>query len=94
MESPAFTEEDRCLLLGLDAYEGSLCPGCDHPIELAWHSEMNGWFETDSYVCHSCTSKLEDQSKPTAYSIVRNTMPPDRVAALPAFELGETTSAP
>jgi hypothetical protein len=94
LESPAFTEEDRCLLLALDAYEGSLCPGCDQPIALAWHSELDGWFETDQYVCHACTSRLEDPSKPTAYTLVRNTMPADRLADLPTFVLGETTSSP
>lgn len=87
--SPAYTAEDRALLVGLEIYESDACVGCGHPRSVAWHSDMDGWFETDSYVCHGCTARRTDDQK-AIYTFTRDTYPPDRV--LRPFVLGQTTT--
>jgi hypothetical protein len=93
LESPAFTVEDRCLLLGLEAYEASLCPGpCGMPREVAWHSDMDGWLHPESVVCLACTA-LRDGETEVAYSYLVN----ERTShddPLPPFKMGETTLSP
>lgn len=56
VESPAYTDDDRSLLLALQAYEESLCSGCGQPKQQAWHSELDGWYEAVDFVCHGCTA--------------------------------------
>lgn len=91
--SPAWTPEDRALLMGLELYESSLCR-CGYPRSVAWHSEMDGWFgddgEAEKYVCHAC-SALHGQQ--VAYPLAMNTRPAD-ADPLPPFRLGATTTAP
>lgn len=92
IESPAWTDEDRALLLGLQLYEGSLCQ-CGEPRSLAWHSELEGWYETDRFVCHACTAR--NGGEQVVYVTVRNTYPFEKKKGpLPVFKLGETTSTP
>lgn len=89
MESPAYTETDRALLMAIDTYEASLCGGCGQPLEHAWHSGTEGWWETTSYVCWACTARTGDE---VAHPVTRFTMPPDH--PLDPFELGVTTYSP
>lgn len=97
VQSPPFTDVDQALLLGFAEYEESLCPGCKTPIAEAWHSETDGWWDANQYVCHPCTARAraDDQpgreSKPVAYTFVHSTLPAGRV--LPPFVLGVTTSS-
>ncbi len=91
--SPEWTDEDRCLLIGLAEYEKTLCPGCGLPIESAWHSDMDGWYEATEVVCHACTTR-RPEGQQAAYSIIRDTTTPEARERMPAFELGRTTSEP
>jgi hypothetical protein len=89
VSSPAYTVEDRALLMGLDAYEGSLCR-CGVPITSAWHSEMDGYYEADEAVCHVCSLRAGRQ---VAFSTnLRNTRDPS--LPMPPFVPGETITAP
>lgn len=90
VHGPLYTPEDRALLAGLSAYEDSLCGGCSEPIAVAWHSEMDGWYDGDGFVCHACSAKAGHE---VAYAIVRNTRP-DSKGPMPPFVLGETTDKP
>ncbi|WP_221199509.1 hypothetical protein [Nocardioides soli] len=93
-ESVAYTPEDQALLLGLAAYEHQQQHGgmgscsCGWPIEVAWHSEMDGWFGTLDVVCHVCTARA---GKTVTHTIVRDTRPAGH-PALPPFVLGVTTT--
>lgn len=91
LQSPPYTPEDHALLLGLDLYERSLCR-CGHPREIAWHSDMDGWWEGQDaqVVCYACSAA---HGKEIAYTLsATNTRPADR--PLPPFQLGVTTAAP
>lgn len=92
IEGPAYITEDHALLLGLDMYEKSLCRGCSHPRAVAWHSDMDGWFESFSVKCHACTAMSGDGSKPVLYQYVVDTRP-DPGEPLPPFVLGLTTAS-
>lgn len=90
IQSPAYTVEDRALLTGLGVYEDSLC-NCGIPREIAWHSEMDGWFDNvDHYVCHACTARRGDDKK-AIYVFARHSRDL-RTSPLPPFQLGVTTS--
>lgn len=97
IESPAWTDDDRSLLLGLTTYEASLCPGCGIPKSLAWHFKMEGFYEGHQVVCHACTGRAggrpEDE---VAYSLVEidEAMTPERIAAFPPFDLHSTVTEP
>ena len=91
IHSPPFIAEDVALLSGLELYEQSLCR-CGHPKSVAWHSEMDGWFEADEYVCHACSAGKDGTDK-AVYTVTRNTRPADR-PPLPPFVLGDTTTSP
>lgn len=83
----AWTEEDRALLLARDVYLATLCKGCGHPKETAWHPDNEGWFEvTASFECAACTA-LRREAEPSAppvefYAVtdtrdyVKNPLPP------------------
>ncbi len=88
IESASITPDDHALLEGLESYEATLCR-CGFPREMAWHSDMDGWFEAEEYVCHACTAQAGRQ---VAYTVVRNTRPTDN--SVPAFVLGVTTTRP
>jgi hypothetical protein len=89
IQSPAYTHEDRALLMGLEAYEASLCR-CGVPLEVAWHSEMDGYFEVDEVVCHACTARAGREV--TYTSGLRSTRDPAR--PMPEFVPGKTITAP
>lgn len=89
IQSPPYVVEDQALLTGLDLYEQSLCR-CGHPKAVAWHADMDGWFEEDTYVCHACSVGREPDDK-AIYRHVRSTRPDDR--PLPPFLLGVTTTS-
>lgn len=91
IQSPAYTPEDRALLLGLAQYEAGLCHGCKQPREIAWHAEMDGWYETESFVCHACTARSADGHK-AVYRVALDSRDPS-APALPPFVLGETTTS-
>lgn len=96
VESPDWTDDDRALLLALQMYESSLCPGCGYPIDQAWHTHSDGWWETTSYVCYPCTTQAaadsdDGSADDVTYDITRLTLPPDR--EFPPFELDVTTDS-
>jgi hypothetical protein len=81
--------------MGLEAFEHNaerhdLC-ACGHPREVAWHSEMDGWYEGRGFVCHACTAR--NGGKQVAHWIAVDTRPPGH-PELPPFVLGVTTSEP
>jgi hypothetical protein len=86
--SPPVTPEDHALLEGLELHEGRLCR-CNIPIELAWHSDMEGWFDGPEVVCHACSAL---QGREVTYSRLVNTRPPDDV--VPPFVPGVTVTRP
>lgn len=93
MQSPAYTEDDRALLLALADYEASLCPGCGEPKHEAWHSELDGFYEGDRLVCHACTARRDDD-KQVVYVAIRSTYPVDRLPQLTPLEIGVNTTPP
>ncbi len=92
IHSPAWTPEDRALLLGLEAYEDTLCPGCGIPKDRAWHSEWDGFYEATKVVCHACSAS-KGEGDEVAYAITVDTRPADAPPP-PPFKIGETTSEP
>ncbi len=88
VHSPAYTREDRALLMALESYEASLCR-CGVPVAVAWHSEMDGYPEADQAVCHFCTARAGRQ---VVYATVRNTRDP--AMPMPPFLPGKTVTAP
>lgn len=90
LESPAWTEDDRSLMLALQQDEATLC-ACGEPRDHAWHSELEGWYEVEKFVCHACTASRGDQ---VVYAIARNDYPFDEMPPLRLFELGVTTTPP
>lgn len=88
---PWFTSDDRCLLLGLEAYEATLCPGCGQPQVLAWHSIAQQSWESREAVCHACTTRAGHQ---VAYSRLTTSLNDGDIAGLPPFVWGETTTRP
>lgn len=91
LESPDWTDDDRALLLALTQYEASLCPGCGHPVDTAWHSHADGWWEAEKFICYACTA-ADDGDDKASYTISALTAPADR--DWPVFELGVTTESP
>lgn len=89
--SAAFTDEDRGLLLGLRKWEAGLCTGCHEPREIAWHSDMDGFYDGAKYVCHACTARDGGERK-VIYSIAK-TSRDFEARPLPPFELGVTTTS-
>lgn len=89
VSSPAYTREDRALLMGLEFYEASLC-ACGVPIALAWHSEMDGFYEADETVCHVCSAR---KGRQVVYGTnLRNTR--DMSQPMPPFVPGKTITTP
>lgn len=93
VEAPAFTEDDRALLLALALYEDGGCPGCGQPKEHAWHSELDGWYEATSWVCHGCT-ELEGRQKAYSTLTVRDGIDADWLNRLPPLDIGVNTTPP
>lgn len=87
-----WTEEDRAALLGLEMYEGTLCPGgCGQPRETAWHADAEGEYEAHRFVCHACTARNGRQAVFTALVAAPTA---DRVAKFVPFDLVNTTTEP
>lgn len=75
--------------MGLESYESSLCR-CGLPLEVAWHSEMDGFYDVDEVVCHACSARA---GREVAYtSGLRSTRDPS--TPMPAFVPGKTITAP
>lgn len=89
VHAPPFTREDRALLMALESYESSLCR-CGVPIAVAWHSEMDGYFDVDEVVCHPCSARAGRQIVYTAG--LRSTRNPD--LPMPEYVPGKTITAP
>jgi hypothetical protein len=95
ISSPDYVAEDHALLLGLETYEKSLCSNCGWPRHLAWHSDMDGWFEGHTVKCQACTAMSTDPTKPVLYHFTTDTRPVDESGGhepLSPFVLGLTTS--
>jgi len=85
---PAWTAEDRALMLALQMHEQSLCSGCGEPKGRAWHPDMDGWYEAATYECNAC-SVIQDRR--VSYYEVVDTRPLDDL--LPD-NMGYAVSAP
>lgn len=92
ISGPPYTAEDHALIGGLRAYERTRCPGgCGFAIDVAWHSDMDGWFDdVHEYVCHACTAREGTERKFVSTATSRDFT----VQPLPPFEMGGTTTAP
>lgn len=86
-----WTEEDRAALLGLEMYEGTLCPGCGQPQETCWHADAEGEYEAIKFRCHSCEAKQGRQVVYTALTVVPSA---EKVAKFMPFDLATTTTEP
>lgn len=93
IEAREWTEDDRALLLALAEYESTLCTGCGQPKHLAWHADMEGWFEAHSWVCHACTAQ---QGHEVSYSVplVDKDLSAEKRNAMPEFDLMTTVTGP
>lgn len=95
MTASPWTAGDRALMLAYDAYTATLCPGCGHPIELAWHPDNDGFFDAESATCHACTAMDRaadpDSTKPVKphdHMWATYTRPPDKpLPPLPPTDL-------
>lgn len=75
-----WTDEDRALMLALEVYRSTLCPGCHHPKATAWHPDNEGWFDPEDdeqpTTCWACTStgQLDPDGNriPVQYATVRD----------------------
>lgn len=82
--------------MGLQAHEhrqqqeqrGAGTSPCGWPIDVAWHSEMNGWLEPVTYRCEVCSAMKGEE---VGHKVIRDTRPPGH-PPLPPFRLGETTT--
>lgn len=73
-----WTDEDRALMLALRIHQDSLCPGCGHPKNTAWHHQSIDSFEMDGeFVCWACTAAQhpdkDGQRDPVTYPVVVDT---------------------
>jgi len=60
VQASPWTEEDRVLMMAWRTYKDSLCPGCGHPKETAWHHQSEDSFDHDGdFVCWACTAQKE-----------------------------------
>lgn len=69
---PAWTDDDRALMLALQLYEDGLCSGCGQPKDRAWHPDMDGWYEAYTYECNACSTV---QDRRVAYHSVVDERP-------------------
>lgn len=72
--SPAWTDDDRALMLALEYYEGQLCL-CGHPRHIAWNPDLSGWVEHVEYECAFCS---EAKGERVTYRVPENTFPEDQ----------------
>ena len=53
-----WTDADRQAALDLEAYEASLCPGCNHPLEETTRPEHSDAYRPEPPIrCHYCTAQ-------------------------------------
>lgn len=90
IQSPQWTPEDRALFIGLQQYESELCD-CGVPREIAWHADMEGWFEGQRFVCHACSAAQDTE---IVHTLVPTTDRDFTVKPLIPFEIGLTTTEP
>lgn len=56
--APEWTDADRQAALDLEAYEASLCPGCQHPLEETTKAEHSDAYRPEPPTrCHYCTAQ-------------------------------------
>lgn len=79
--SPAWTPDDHDVMIALAEYEATLCRGCGHPKDWAWHpgNESEGWFELVEFTCQGCATMHGPEQ--AVYKTVIDTYPPDRPRA-------------
>lgn len=56
---------------------------------MAWHTDMDGYYDGHAYHCYACTAL---RGEDTVYHSVTNTRPAEKPLSL--FELGVTTFTP
>ena len=97
--SPDWSEDDRTLAAALQWADDQECPGCHQPREIAWHSDMEGWYDPDDkngggtirLVCHGCSAKHGHE---VVYSIVHTSRDFEKNPIRVPFKLGSTTTPP
>jgi hypothetical protein len=95
VESPEWTEEDRAALLGLQAYEDTLCPGgCGQPRQIAWHADAQALCDVNQYVCTACTARDGHQRVYTQPYFADEPGAPVKLADLSPLRLGVNTIEP
>lgn len=72
--------------MALAAFEAELCR-CGFPRSVAWHPDMDGWFEQHTYLCLACSVQKGDD---VTYDVAINTRPDDQ--PLPPFVLDDATT--
>lgn len=87
------------MLLALQMYEGTLCPGgCGQPMQVAWHQEMGELFEGEAYVCAACTAAARAEKPDAPERVFSQATPdPDRpgsLSDLPPLKFGVNTIEP
>lgn len=90
VSSPTWTPEDQALVEGLRVHRDALC-ACDWPREIAWHSDMEGWFKGTRVVCHACTAA---QGREVVHTVSPTTDRDFALKPLSPFVLGKTTTRP
>lgn len=59
-----WSQEDRALILAWRIYRDSLCDGCSQPRAVAWHWDMDGWYDVEVRECQACSavdSRMSDE---------------------------------
>ena len=86
------------MLLALSIVED--VPRCEsgEPIEVAWHAEMDGWYDVEEYVCHACTALRGEELpgggiKPVTHKRLINTRPASKPPLTPLV-FGKNTTSP
>lgn len=89
-QTSEWTAEDRALMLAHAMYLKTLCPGCGHPKDKAWHWDNDGgrYEVTRTYQCHPCTTLARTaegpEAKPVQYHRVEY-MRDEQATPLPPF---------
>lgn len=75
----AWLDSDRWMALALHEHEATLCPGCHHPVDRAWHPDQDGWYEVRTHECMSCQALAGHTPAGTwEYASTVDTRPQDR----------------
>lgn len=76
--------------MGLEQHERDTCE-CGWPIEIAWHADMEGWFEGRSFVCHACSASA---GREVTHTLKPTTDRNFAVKPLSDFDWETTTTSP